>query len=155
MAPATSQSTFSFVQQVFWWALSGSSSFLASSPSSEYQGFLCTQLAQRDRFGYHLSSFGRPLLAPSHGGPGGLTNEAIQVCRMVRLYFIVLIRCRITHMKGITIIQAREKMPWNNDGARHAQVEFHWPVPRVIPAAINAPTLDKIRCSYRGPDSIR
>jgi hypothetical protein len=47
-------------------------------------------------------------------------------------------------MKGITMIQAKENMPWSNDGARHAQVEFHWPVPNVIPAAINAPTLDKI-----------
>lgn len=47
-------------------------------------------------------------------------------------------------MKGITMIQAKENMPWSNDGARHAQVEFHWPVPNVIPAAINAPTLVKI-----------
>jgi len=34
-----------------------------------------------------------------------------------------------------------EKIPWKRDGARHAQVEFQVPVPSVIPAAINAPTL--------------
>lgn len=55
-------------------------------------------------------------------------------------------------MKGITMIQAKENMPWSNDGARHAQVEFHWPVPSVIPAAINAPTLDNIRFLCRKSD---
>jgi hypothetical protein len=34
-----------------------------------------------------------------------------------------------------------EKMPWKSDGARQAQVESHDPVPRVMPAAISAPTL--------------
>ena len=38
-------------------------------------------------------------------------------------------------------MQRSEKTPWNNDGARQAHVEFHCPVPRVIPAASNAPIL--------------
>lgn len=38
-------------------------------------------------------------------------------------------------------MHSSEKMPWNSEGARHAQVESHDPVPRVIPAAIKAPTL--------------
>lgn len=38
-------------------------------------------------------------------------------------------------------MQSSEKIPWNNDGARQAQVDCHWPVPKVIPAAIKAPTL--------------
>jgi hypothetical protein len=32
-------------------------------------------------------------------------------------------------------------MAWNAEGARHAQVEFHLPVPSVTPAASRAPTL--------------
>lgn len=32
-------------------------------------------------------------------------------------------------------------MPWNRDGARHAHVDCHRPVPRVMPVAIKAPTL--------------
>ena len=34
-----------------------------------------------------------------------------------------------------------EKMPWNSDGARQAQVDSQLPVPSVMPAAIRAPTL--------------
>lgn len=45
-------------------------------------------------------------------------------------------------MKGRMMMQRNEKMPWNSEGARQAQVEFHVPVPRVMPAAINAPTLN-------------
>lgn len=38
-------------------------------------------------------------------------------------------------------MQTTAKMAWKRAGARHAQVEFHLPVPSVTPAAINAPTL--------------
>ena len=38
-------------------------------------------------------------------------------------------------------MQMIEKMAWNKDGARHAQVDCHCAVPRVTPAAISAPTL--------------
>lgn len=41
-------------------------------------------------------------------------------------------------------MQIREKMPWKREGARHAHVEVQVPVPRVMPAAINAPTLKYI-----------
>ena len=44
-------------------------------------------------------------------------------------------------MKGITSIHRMEKIAWKRDGARHAQVDCHWLVPRVTPAAIRAPTL--------------
>jgi len=44
-------------------------------------------------------------------------------------------------MNGKMMMQSSEKIPWNSEGARHAQVEFHVPVPRVIPAARSAPTL--------------
>lgn len=40
-----------------------------------------------------------------------------------------------------------------SDGALHAQVDCHWPVPRVMPAAMRAPTLlnfsSKSPCSER------
>jgi hypothetical protein len=38
-------------------------------------------------------------------------------------------------------MQMTAKMAWNAEGARHAQVEFHLPVPSVTPAASSAPTL--------------
>lgn len=38
-------------------------------------------------------------------------------------------------------MHSKEKMAWNKDGALHAQVDCHCPVPRVIPAAISAPIL--------------
>ena len=38
-------------------------------------------------------------------------------------------------------MQSSENMPWKSDGARHAHVDCHWPVPSVIPAASKAPTL--------------
>lgn len=47
-------------------------------------------------------------------------------------------------MKGSTMMQRIAHIAWKNEGARQAQVEFHWPVPRVTPAAINAPTLDLV-----------
>lgn len=46
-----------------------------------------------------------------------------------------------THMNGKTIMQSKEKMPWMSEGHLQAQVDCHCPVPRVIPAAIRAPTL--------------
>jgi len=46
-------------------------------------------------------------------------------------------------MKGKTAMQRTEMMPWKSDGSLHAQVEFHVPVPSVIPAAISAPTLSR------------
>lgn len=38
-------------------------------------------------------------------------------------------------------MQMMAKMAWNAEGARHAHVEFHLPVPSVTPAASRAPTL--------------
>lgn len=38
-------------------------------------------------------------------------------------------------------MQSNENIAWKRDGALHAQVESHWPVPRVTPAAIKAPIL--------------
>jgi hypothetical protein len=58
-------------------------------------------------------------------------------CDMVRLE-------RETDMNGRMRIHITEKIPWKSDGALHAQVDAHCPVPRVIPAAINAPTLEII-----------
>jgi len=44
-------------------------------------------------------------------------------------------------MNGKITMQSTEKMPWKREGALQAQVDCHVPVPRVIPAASNAPTL--------------
>lgn len=44
-------------------------------------------------------------------------------------------------MNGRMMMQRTEKIPWKSEGARHAQVFCQFPVPRVMPAAINAPTL--------------
>lgn len=44
-------------------------------------------------------------------------------------------------MKGKVNMQSKEKMAWKREGARQAHVDCHCPVPRVIPAAISAPTL--------------
>jgi hypothetical protein len=38
-------------------------------------------------------------------------------------------------------MQSNENIAWKRDGALHAQVDCHWPVPRVTPAAIKAPML--------------
>lgn len=46
----------------------------------------------------------------SHRGDSGLLSA------QERLY---------TYMKGSTAMQSREKIAWNNEGALHAQVEFH------------------------------
>ena len=51
---------------------------------------------------------------------------------------------RETDMNGRMRIHIAEKIPWKSDGALQAQVDAHCPVPRVIPAAINAPTLEII-----------
>lgn len=48
---------------------------------------------------------------------------------------------RQTHINGRIMIHKNEKIPWKSEGARHAHVDCHWPVPSVIPAAIKAPTL--------------
>lgn len=45
-----------------------------------------------------------------------------------------------TYTKGRMIIEMIAKIPWNRDGARHAHVDSHCPVPSVMPAAIRAPT---------------
>jgi hypothetical protein len=47
-------------------------------------------------------------------------------------------------MNGRMTMQRTEKIPWKSEGARHAQVDCQVPVPRVIPAAIKAPTLQSI-----------
>jgi hypothetical protein len=71
-------------------------------------------------------------------------NGEIQVCLdqlgLQRQYFVINKKLK-TYMNGKMMMQSIEKIPWNNEGARHAQVEFHVPVPRVIPAARSAPTL--------------
>lgn len=46
-----------------------------------------------------------------------------------------------SYMKGRMMMQSSENIPWKSDGALQAQVDCHSPVPRVIPAAIKAPTL--------------
>ncbi len=47
-------------------------------------------------------------------------------------------------MKGNMMMHSSEKIPWKSEGALHAQVDSHWPVPNVMPAAISAPTLLKL-----------
>jgi hypothetical protein len=46
-----------------------------------------------------------------------------------------------TYTKGTIAMHSNEKMAWKSEGALHAQVDCHCPVPRVIPAAIRAPIL--------------
>jgi hypothetical protein len=51
------------------------------------------------------------------------------------------IRC--AYMNGRIAMQITENTPWSREGSLHAQVEFgQLEVPNVIPAAINAPTLN-------------
>jgi hypothetical protein len=52
-------------------------------------------------------------------------------------------------MNGKTTMQRTEKIPWKSEGARHAQVDCQVPVPRVIPAAIKAPTLRSVSLRSR------
>ena len=52
-------------------------------------------------------------------------------------------------------MQSSEKMPWNKEGSLHVQVEFQVPVPKVIPAAISAPTLQRTSAPRRLPDNLQ
>lgn len=54
---------------------------------------------------------------------------------------IVVKEVRVAYIKGRMMMQRKEKIPWKSEGALQAHVDCHVPVPRVIPAAINAPTL--------------
>lgn len=49
-----------------------------------------------------------------------------------------------TYMNGRMTMHSTEKMPWNSDGARQAQVDSQLPVPSVMPAAMSAPTLVRL-----------
>lgn len=68
------------------------------------------------------------------------------VCDLSALFRVL--RKRLTNTKGRMMMHRTEKIPWKSEGARHAQVDCHSPVPRVMPAAIKAPMLSELSAMH-------
>lgn len=74
------------------------------------------------------------------------SNLHVQANEVIQGYLISLLDAArldeiTTYMKGKIMMHKNEKMPWKSEGNLHAQVDCHVPVPRVMPAAMRAPTL--------------